>query len=446
MVLDMTKGRPIGKIMRFFFPLLLSNLLQQFYNLTDSFIVSRFLGVQAFAGVSATGSLHFLIIGFTLGICSGFAIPMSQEFGAGNERGIRRCFANSIYLSAIIAVVMGAVTAVFTPQILHLIGTPADIFDHASIYIRWLFLGLPATVLYNLMAGVMRAVGDGKTPLIMLLVSAILNVFLDIITVMVFDMGVAGVALATVVSQLVSGLLCIAMIFRKFDVLKIRRDEWGASRVIMSRLLGIGVPMGLQFSITAIGSTILQGAVNSLGSAAVAAIGAGAKVQFIFMTPLEAIGATMATYCGQNLGARRMDRVRQGVRNITLIMLAYSAFAFGMAFVIGRPLALLFIGAGEAAIVDGTVQYLFSVIMFASLLGIVLIYRNAIQGLGHSRVAMLAGMMELVGRVFVAFVLVKHFGYSGACFANPVAWFCADILLLPLYFVIVRKVENNLSA
>lgn len=445
MVLDMTKGSPIGKIMRFFVPVMLGNLLQQFYSLADSFIVSRFLGVEAFAGVSATGSLHFLIIGFTWGVCSGFAIPISQEFGAGNERGLRKCFANSLYLSAVIAISMAILTAILTPQILTLIGTPADIFDYSCTYIRILFIGLPATVMYNLMAGVMRAVGDGRTPLIMLLFSTILNIILDLLMVVVFKMGIAGAAIATIVSQLVSGILCVIVIFRKFDVLKIKKDEWGISPSIMARLMGIGLPMGLQFSITAVGSTILQGAVNSLGSSAVASIGAGAKVQFIFMAPLEATGATMATYCGQNLGAGKMDRVRMGVKRITILMFIYSAAAFVMQRFAGRPLAQLFIGTAEPAIVTGTVQYLNSVIMFASLLGIVLIYRNAIQGLGHSRVAMLSGIMELIGRVFVAFVLVRFFGFSGACFANPMAWLCADALLLPLYFRIVRQEEMRIQ-
>lgn len=227
MVLDMTKGSPIGKIMRFFVPVMLGNLLQQFYSLADSFIVSRFLGVEAFAGVSATGSLHFLIIGFTWGVCSGFAIPISQEFGAGNQRGLRRCFANSLYLSAIIAFSMAILTAILTPQILNLIGTPADIFDYSCTYIRILFIGLPATVMYNLMAGVMRAVGDGRTPLIMLLFSTVLNIILDLLMVVAFKMGIAGAAIATVVSQLVSGILCVIVIFRKFDVLKIKKDEWG---------------------------------------------------------------------------------------------------------------------------------------------------------------------------------------------------------------------------
>lgn len=439
MTLDMTKGSPIGKILRFFVPVLLGNLLQQLYSTADSVIVSQFIGVDAFAGVSATGSLNFLILGMALGVCSGFAIPVSQEFGAGDKKAMRRCFANSIYAAGVLSVVMAAVTAAFTPAILHLVGTPSDIFDYSCTYIRIIFIGIPATMMYNLFSGVMRAVGDGRTPLIMLLLSSVLNVVLDIIFIVTFDMGIAGAAIATVIAQLVSGLLCLYVMFARTDVLRVRRDERRVDFGIIRRLLGIGLPMGLQFSITAIGSTILQSSVNSLGSGAVAAVGAGAKAQFIFTSPLEAIGATMATYAGQNLGARRIDRVRRGVRDITVIMAIYCAAALGLQMLCGKYIVMLFTGAAETEILTNATHYLNVVMTGSFLLAIVLIYRNAIQGLGYSNAAMFAGIMELVGRSFVALVLVKHFGFNGACLANPSAWICADMLLVPLYLSVVKK-------
>ena len=442
MTLDMTKGSPIGKIVRFFIPVLLGNLLQQLYGTVDSIIVSRYIGVEAFAGVSATNSLNFLILGMALGVCSGFAIPVSQEFGAGDEREMRRCFANSIYTAGVFSVVMAAVTAAFTPAILRLVGTPSDIFAYSCTYIRIIFIGIPATMMYNLLSGVMRAVGDGRTPLIMLLLSSVLNVALDILFIVVFDMGIAGAAIATVIAQLVSGVMCLYVIFVRTDVLRVRRDERGVDFGIIRRLLGIGLPMGLQFSITAIGSTILQSSVNSLGSGAVAAIGAGAKAQFIFTSPLEAIGVTMATYAGQNLGAQRIDRVRKGVREITIIMAIYCAAAFGMQLLFGRYIAMLFTGAGETTILENAYNYLNIVMAGSFLLAIVLIYRNSIQGMGYSNAAMLAGIMELVGRSFVALVMVKYFGFKGACLANPAAWICADLLLVPLYLTVVKRYEK----
>lgn len=446
MVLDMTTGSPIKKVMRFFVPVLLGNLLQQFYSMADSFIVSRYLGVEAFAGISATGALNFLILGFTWGMCAGCSIPVSQEFGAGDYAKMRRCFANGIYLEGVVAVLIGIIMTIFTPQILKLIGTPEDIFDYSCTYIRIIFAGIPATVMYNLLAGVMRAVGDGRTPLYMLILSCLLNIVLDLLFVVTFNMGIAGAAIATLLAQFVSGLLCLYVIFGKMDILKVRSWEWKIDTSILKRLASIGLPMGLQFSITAVGSTILQRAVNSLGSQAVAAIGAGGKVQFVFTTPLEAVGATMATYCGQNLGARRIDRVRDGVRKVTLISAAYCIVAYGVQMLVGEPLARLFIGAGETQLLEWTVYYIRFVTAFSMLLGIVLIYRNAIQGLGYSSVAMLAGIMELVGRVTVAFVLVANYGFKGACFSNPVAWLSADILLVPVYFIVVKKLQRRMSA
>ena len=443
MVMDVTTGRPLSRILRFFVPVLLGNLLQQLYSIADSAIVSRTLGLQAFAGVSATGALNFLIIGLALGTCSGFAIPVSQEFGAGRYSTMRTYFANSLYAAGVIALLMAVSTALLAPTILSLVGTPQDIFPYSLGYIRIIFIGIPATMLYNLLSGVMRAVGDGKTPLVMLLCSTLLNVGLDFLFILTFGMGIEGAAAATILAQLISGLLCVWVIRRRFEVLRITGQEWKLSLPVIGRLLGIGLPMGLQFSITAIGSTVLQTAVNSLGSDAVAAIGVGARVQFVFTSPNEAVGVTMATYCGQNLGAGTIDRIRKGMRQICLIMLGYTAAAYAVQLFAGRYIARLFIDPSQTHVFDWAMQYLNVVTVTAYLLTLVLAFRNAIQGLGYSRVALFAGLMELIGRVFVAFVLVNAIGFDGACFANPVAWFCADVFLVPVYFVIIRREERN---
>ncbi len=442
MVLDMTTGSPLKRILKFFVPVLLSNLFQQLYSTVDSIIVSHYLGVEAFAGVSSTGSLTFLILGLAFGTCSGFAIPVSQRFGAGDVSTMRRYFANALIVSGVIAVVLGFGTGIFSPQILRLTSTPDDIFPYALSYIQIILFGIPATMLYNLLSSVMRAVGDGRTPLIMLIISSILNVALDILFIVTFKMGIAGAAYATVLSQLVSGILCIYVIWRS-DVLRIRRSEWGLSSKIIRHLLGVGLPMGLQFSITAVGSTMLQAAVNSLGSSAVAAIGAGSKAQFIFTTPLEAIGVTMATYCGQNLGARRIDRVRTGVKQTAIIMFLYSIVAFVLQFLFGRYIVMLFVGSATQQVLDWAALYMNIVHAMVPLLMIVLVYRNSVQGLGYSRAAMFAGVMELIGRAVVATVLVKIWGFTGACLAHPAAWLCADVFLLPLYFHVVRKLEKQ---
>lgn len=439
MVRDMTRGSPLKLIFGFFFPLLLGNLFQQVYSMADSVIVGRFVGVNAFAGVSATGSLNFFIIGFLLGMCSGCAIPVAQAFGGGDVRSMRRYFANAIYLCGGLAVLMSLVTALAARRILRWIGTPEDILDGAYHYIVIIFAGMTATMLYNMGSGMLRAVGNTRTPLYFLVLSCGVNVALDLLFVVTFRMGVAGAAIATIAAQLLSGVLCMVLIFRRYDVLRIRGDEWRPDPACLRRLCGMGLPMGLQFSITAIGSLILQMAVNSLGSQAVAAIGAGAKIQFIFACPFDAIGATTATWCGQNLGARRIDRVRQGIRLSLAVMCAYSVVACFAARLFGEPLVRLFITASETEIIAATQQYLHTITLFFIPLVFIFVFRNALQGLGYSRLAMFAGLFELAGRSLVAFLLVKPYGFNGAILANPAAWIMANLLLIPAYLTVMRR-------
>ena len=443
MVRDMTHGSPFKLILSFWFPMLLGNLFQQVYNLADSIIVGRFVGVKAFAGVSATGSLNFMILGFLLGMCSGCAIPVAQAFGEGDPHRMRKYFANALYLCGGLAVVMSVVTALAARPILRWIGTPEDIMDQAYGYIVYIFGGMVAVMLYNLSSSVLRAVGNTRTPLYFLVLSCAVNVGLDLALVVGLGMGVTGAAVATVAAQLLSGLLCLWVIFSKYDVLRIRGEEWKPDAACLSRLSGIGLPMGLQFSITAIGSLIMQTAVNGLGTVAVAAIGAGGKVYTVFVCPFDAMGATVATWCGQNLGARRMDRVRQGVRISMLAMTVYAVVALFAVRLVGRTMITLFISASETAVIDRAVQYLNMVVLFFIPLLTIFVLRNGLQGLGYSRIAMFAGLFELAGRAFVAFALVGPYGFDGAILANPAAWIMADALLIPAWLHTVRALQRG---
>lgn len=440
---DMTQGKPLKVIFTFFFPLLLGNLFQQFYSAVDSMIVGRYVGVEAFAGISATGSVNFMILGFMMGMCAGLTIPMAQAFGAGDHKQMRKYFANAIYLAAIVSVIMTILTVIACKPILRLIGTPADIIDEAYSYIVIIFGGMSASMLYNLASGTLRAVGNTRTPLYFLIFSCIVNIALDLLFVLGLKMGAAGAAIATIISQLMAGILCMLLIFKKYDVLRIRREEWKWETSHIKHLFNIGLPMGLQFSITAIGSIVMQSAVNSLGSGAVAAIGAGAKVQFMFTCAMDTIGATMATYCSQNLGARKIQRIRTGVRQTTIIMLIYCVAAFIIQHFLGRYIALLFIDPSETHILSNVTYYLSLIGLFYWALLFIMIYRNALQGLGYSRITMVAGIFEMIGRTFVAFVLVGPFGFKGACFANPSAWIMAIILLIPVYFRVMKKLEGQ---
>lgn len=442
MVRDMTEGHPLKRILAFSAPLLLGNLFQQFYSMADSIIVGQYIGVNAFAAVGSTGSINFLILGFVQGACMGFAIPVAQEFGAGDMRAMRRCVANAAYLSVLVAIAVTALTALFTRDILRWMQTPADIFEDAYSYIFIVFAGTGATVLYNLLASVLRALGDSRTPLIYLIIASIINIALDVVLIAVIPLGVAGAAYATVASQLISGLLCLWHIKRKFPILHIEKQERKFDKELCLRLLHAGVPMGLQFSITAIGSIILQSAVNALGSSVVASISASNRVQNILTCPLETMGATMATYCSQNYGANRIDRVRQGIRQATIVTAVYSVVGLAIAYFCGRTIAQMFISAEETALLDSIRQFLTINGIFYFPLAIILVYRNSLQGLGFSNSAMLAGVFELVARSAVAWLLVGTFGFIAVCFANPAAWIAADCLLLPMYAKKIRVLSR----
>lgn len=444
MVKDLTNGSPLKLILMFSLPLVLGNLFQQFYNMADTIIVGKCLGVNALAAVGATGSLNFLIMGFATGTCSGLTIPVAQFFGAKDEHNVRRCVANSLYVVLAVTVVLTTVTMLSTRQILELMQTPSDIIDGAYDYLIVIFAGMGVTLLYNLLSGILRALGDSKTPLYFLIIASLLNVVLDLVFIQVFHSGVAGAAYATVISQGVAALLCLVYMIWKFPLLRITGADWQYSWSHIRRMLGIGIPMGLQFSITAVGSIILQSAVNSLGSGVVAAISAGSRVQMLLTQPLDTMGITMATYCGQNLGAMRPDRIRTGVRQATWVSLGYSVAAFLISVVAGKQISLLFLDAGEVQIIGEVYRFLMINGVFYPLLALIFIYRNSLQGLGYAVPAMAAGMFELVGRAAVSFCLVGTLGYTAVCLANPAAWIAADILLLPVYFMAMKRLPEKL--
>ena len=440
---DLTTGSPMKLILSFGIPLLFGMLFQQFYNMMDTIIVGKFLGVSALASVGATGSINFMIIGFCMGVCNGFAIPVAQRFGAKDEHGMRKFVANSVWLSIIFAVVMAVLVCVFCRQILELMNTPEDIIDGSYSYIFVIFLGIPATYMYNLLSGIMRSLGDSKTPLYLLIFSSILNIILDLLSIIVLKMGVAGAAWATVIAQAISGFCCLGVIWKKFPILHVQREEWQPDKLCILNLCNMGIPMGLQYSITAIGSVIIQAAVNSLGSAAVASVAAAVKINMFLCCPYDAMGSTMATYAGQNVGAGKFDRLKQGEKSCTLLGLVYGIAAFIFILLFGKYLALLFVDASEEVIINQAHLFLMCNSAFYFPLALVNIFRFTIQGMGFSRLAILAGVCEMIGRTVVAFVFVPIFGYPAVCFASPVAWILADCFLVPAFFFCVRSLEKR---
>ena len=419
MTRDLTEGNPFSLILGFSVPVLFGFLFQQFYNIVDTAIVGKFLGKEALAAVGATGSVNFLVIGVCMGVCNGFAIPIAQKFGAKDYSLMRRFVMAAAYLSIMFAAVLTVVTVVFCRPLLVLMRTPENILDGAAGYIGVIFAGIPVILLYNLTAGIIRSLGDSKTPLYFLIFASILNIVLDVVFITVCGWGVVGAAVATVISQGVSGIMCLLYMSKKFEVLRMTKEDRKMNTHLFPVLCGQGVPMGLQYSITAIGSVILQASVNTLGSDAVASVTAGSKLGMFFVSPYDALGTTMSTWGGQNAGAGKYPRLKQGLCVSCAIGFAYSIVAVIIMVLFGDVLSRIFINANETLVLQQSHQFLILNSAFYFALALVNIVRFLIQGMGFSRFAILAGVFEMVARTLVGVVFVPIFGYSAACLASP---------------------------
>lgn len=441
MVKDMTNGSPSKHILGFAVPMLFGMLFQQFYNLVDTIIVGKTLGVEALAGVGATGSINFMIIGFCMGVCNGFVIPVAQCFGAKKPADLRKYVFNGYICSIVFAIVLTLASVIFCRRILIIMNTPADIIDHAYNYIVVIFIGIPTVFLYNMVSGVIRSLGDSKTPVVFLVLSSIINVVLDFFLILVCKMGVTGAGWATVTSQLISGLTCLIYMYKKYDILKGDKSERVLDRRFITNLCMNGVPMGLQYSITAIGSTILQAAVNTLGSTYVAAMTAGSKMFNFTCCPFDALGSTMATYAGQNVGAAKIKRLGQGVRSAMIIGSVYSVLSLIALYFTTDYIALLFVNASETTIIALTRQFILASACFYIPLTGVNVVRFCIQGMGFSVFAISAGILEMIGRAFAAIILIPNIGFMGACLASPIAWIAADAFLFPAFIHCAKKLN-----
>lgn len=435
MTKNMTSGNPLKIILLFFVPVLLGNLFQQFYNMVDTIIVGQYLGPEALAAVGSTGCLMFLVLGFANGIAQGFGVMISHAFGAQDMKLLKHYVAVSLMLTLSISLILTVPTVAGSRGLLVWMNTPEDILVLADDYIRVIFAGIICTMAYNVAAGILRGVGDSKTPLYFLIFSSVLNIVLDLFFIIVVKLGTAGAAYATVISQGVSTLLCFVYMFRKFDILKTRREDYYLDARSVRKMLSVGIPMALNYSITAVGTMILQSTVNVFGSSVVAAFTAASKVSGIATQTMPTLGTTMATYCGQNLGAGKYDRIFKGMRQAFFLCFAASGLAaaiciFGGPFIIGW-----FIHNPSEEILSYAMQYLYAVSIFMLPLAWIFAYRNALQGLGRGLVPMLSGVVELVSRYAVVLFCMKPFGYAGICFADPAAWFTTGILLLVTYMV-----------
>ena len=441
---DMTVGSPMRAIFRFAVPLILGYILQQMYLIIDTVIVGRWIGVNALAAIGASTSIMFLIMGFCNGSCAGFAIPVAQAFGAKDFRKMRTYVSNSYRIAITFAVVITLLSCLFCKKILHLVNTPLEVFDDAYIFLMLQFAAIPFTIGYNLLAGQIRALGNSKQPFYFLITASVVNILLDVLLILILGLGVEGAGIATLLSQAFSVCLCIWFIKKKMQILIPQGEERGFDNKKISILLNNGVPMGLQFSITGIGIIMLQSANNALGITCVAAFIAAMRIKYLFTCVFENIGVAMATYCGQNLGAKKMERISQGVRAAIKMMLIFFVFSFIVITPFADDMMTLFVDKGEAEVVTYAAEFMRIACYFYPCLGLLTIFRYSIQGLGYSNLSMMSGVMEMIARCGVSLWLVPAFAWTGVCYGDPVAWVMADMFLLPAFWWLFKHLKKRI--
>lgn len=451
---DMTRGNPFKQILLFSFPVFVANMCQQLYNMCDTVIVGRTVSSDAMSGVGSTGSITFLILGIALGLTAGFSVVVSNFYGAGNIEGVRRSIANSLVLCVIIAVLLTAFSVPFAGPILRLMRTPEQYYEYAYWYLYVVFYGIGATVLYNIGAGILRALGNSKAPLAVLVITALLNIALDLLFIVVFDMEKIGAGLATIISQFAAGVLCLIYLFIKYPELCPKKKDWRIGRVMTLRLIGVGLPMAIQYAITAVGCIFRQFALNDLNAenpGIVTAYAATSKIENLLACSYTALGVAMATYCGQNFGAKKHDRIKQGV----FIGMCYCVVSWILGALISvvafDPLMNMFIdkNSGDAilyfdAMMAYSREFMLYLNIFFPTLGAVYIYRNALQSIGRSASTMIAGTLELIARCAMVFGVVHIIGYPAAFLAEPFAWIAADLFLVPMFYYSAKKLGSTL--
>lgn len=447
MELDMTKGSPVRLIIRFIIPIIIGNIFQQLYSMADTIIVGHFVGVKALGAVGATGSITFLILGFTQGLTTGFTVLTAQRFGEGDREGMKRSICSAYMLAVILTIVMTFVSVTQMDKLLHLMNTPEDIYDMTKSYIIIICGGLACNVLYNLLASIMRAVGNSVIPLVFLVIAAVLNVGLDILFIVAFHMGVEGAAYATIISQGVSGISCLIYMIACVPSLRVEKRHWKIDWNCVKKQLLVGVPMALQYSITAIGTIMVQSALNLLGSTVVAAYSVACKVEQLVTQPYGAMGVTMATYGAQNRGVNDLERIRKGAKISTIMTTVYSVVIYGVLLLILPHMVRLFVSEGEvAAVYDYVKTYAVLCGAFFVPLGIIFVYRNLLQGCGFGFLPMIGGIIELVSRGGVAFIAAYMRSYVGICMGNVAAWVTAGSFFVVLYFILMKQMEREKAA
>lgn len=437
---DMTIGNPTKLILWFALPLFIGNLFQQFYNLVDTLIVGRTLGVESLAAVGSTGAIAFLVLGFVMGTTSGFSVITAQRFGAKDYEGVRKSFVSIMILCILLTIFLTTASTLTTMPLLEIMNTPQNIIQQAYEYIFVIYLGIGTIIFYNAISNIIRALGDSKTPLVFLILASIMNIILDLIFIIKLKLGVAGAGWATTISQGISAVLCLSYMFYKFPILKLEKKDWYINFKFLWEHFRIGFPMGFQMSILTIGIIALQVVLNSFGSDTVAAFTAAVKVEQTASQAFLAIGVAIATYTAQNFGAGNFNRIRIGASKCLRINIVLTAISGLIIFLGGKYLVNLFISGHHPQITEQAQLYLCIIALFYFGLGTILLYRNVLQGMGNVKIPLISGLIELVMRAAAAFILAHYFGFLGVCFATPCAWVAGAIWLAVGYKKTIKKI------
>ena len=441
-VKNMTSGNPTKLIISFAIPLLLGNIFQQLYNMVDTVIVGRFIGVNALAAVGSTGSINFLVLGFVLGLTQGLSILVAQYYGADNYKKIRKSITMSIYLYAIVGIIITVISVIYSRELLEILRTPDNIINDAHSYIRIIFAGIIVTIAFNFFSGILRALGDGKTPLYSLFISSIINIVLDIYFIVVLRMGVNGAAYATVIAQLISSIFCYYKI-HKIKEIRIHKDDWKFYGALFKKSFILGIPVALMNSVTAVGVMVLQVVVNGYGAVYVAGYSAGSRVIIILEQVGNTFGFAIATYAGQNLGANKIDRIKEGVRNTNVILFVINSALGVLVVLFGKQVLALIVSGGETEVISIGYQYLVVTSLLLWVLGLLFVYRSTLQAIGDTFIPMISGIVEFVARIGTVIILASLFGFIAIPAAEVAAWAMATIILMITYYYRIRKFEEN---
>lgn len=440
---DMTVGNPIKLILLFSIPVIIGNIFQQFYSMVDAIIVGQYVGSDALAAVGSTGSLVFTTIGFSLGLTIGFSIIISQKFGAHDMQAVRKVIAMSIYLSLIFAIFMTITGVVLARPVLQMLNTPDDILDYATSYLQFMYAGSAGLIFYNLFACILRAIGDSKTPLWFLILASVLNVGLDLLFVIVIPMGTSGVGLATTLSQSISAILCALYAWKKHEELRMSKEDFIWDTAIVKHLLKFGTQSAFQNSVTGIGIVIVQVAVNGFGTVFVAAYTSASKIQLLVIQPLISLGNAMSTYCAQNLGAGKLDRIKEGVHKSLILVVIFTLIAVVCCYGFGDVLTTMFVGEEEVEVIEYSFAYLRRISLFYIVLGLLFVYRSSLHGIGNAMLPMLSGFLELLMRFGATLIFPVIFGFAGIPYVELSAWLGATILLTTGYYWQMKSYYQN---